>query len=195
MAPHTRPRPTAIDQLPEECEAIVAWAAQEIANTPRSETEIYSEFKQKLSSLKIELGLEFRIPARSSFNRHNVRLAKLAARQRRAQMIANSVIVNSDGQDADKLTQASVRMLRTLIVEMMEGAADGGFEPKEANQAAAALYRLSMAENVSTLRRQKLRAELEKKAEQAISAVVEAGKPVDPGMIIDVIRRAYTGEA
>lgn len=171
MAPHTRPRPTAIDQLPEECEGIVAWAAQELANTSRAQTDIYAEFREKLIALQGELGLGFDIPHYSSFTRHNMRLKALMDRQRRAQMIADAVVTSSDGQDADRLTQASTRMLKTLILEMMEGATDGGFSPKEAANASAALYRLSMAENVSTLRRQKLQAEFTRKAESAIESV------------------------
>ena len=158
MAPHTRPRPTAIDQLPEECEAVVAWAAQELANTERSQTEIYGEFVGRLEAIKREHRgeLEFKIPSFSMFNRHALRLAKLTARMNRAQMIANAVVDQTDGESADTLTQAATRMLKTLIVEMMENASDDGFTPKEATAAAAALYRLSMAENVSSARREKL---------------------------------------
>lgn len=156
MAPHTRPRPTAIDQLPEECEAIVAWAAQELANTPRTQTEIYADFRNKLIALQGELGIGFDIPHFSSFNRHAIRLAKLTARMNRAQAVADAVVDRTDGESADTLTQAATRMLKTLIVEMMENVGDEGFTPKEATAAAAALYRLSMAENVSSVRREKL---------------------------------------
>lgn len=195
MAPHTRPRPSAIDELPQECEAIVAWAAQELASTGRSQTDIYAEFSKKLIALQGELGLGFSIPHFSSFNRHALRLAKVTQRLRRSQMIAEAVVARTDGQDADNLTQASTRLLKTIIFEMMENAEENGFVPKEANQAAAALYRLSMAENISTLRRQKLRVELETKAEQAINAATEAGKPIDAETILQVIRKAYSGEA
>nr|WP_298095907.1 DUF3486 family protein [uncultured Shinella sp.] len=174
MAPHLRPRPSAIDQLPEECEAIVAWAAQELANTPRSQTEIYAEFRDKLMALQGELGLGFDIPHFSSFNRHALRLAKVTARLQRSQMIADAVVARTDGEDADKLTQASTRLLKTIIFEMMENAADDGFVPKEAHQAAAALYRLTMAENISTQRRQKLQAEIEAQTKEAVISVAKA---------------------
>lgn len=157
MAPHTRPRPTAVDQLPEECEAIVAWAAQELANTGRAQTDIYADFRKKLIALQGELGLGFDIPHYSSFTRHNMRLKALMDRQRRAQMIADAVVTSTDGEDEDRLTRAAARMLRTLIVEMMEGAADGGFKPKEAASAAAALRHLAAAENVSTARLEKIK--------------------------------------
>jgi len=149
----------------------VAWAAQELANTSRPQTAIYAEFRHKLIALQGELGLGFDIPHYSSFTRHNMRLKALMDRQRRAQMIADAVVTRSDGQDEDRQTRAAVRMLRTLIVEMMEGASDGGFKPKEAASAAQALRHLAAAENVSTARRQKLQAEFTQKAESAIESV------------------------
>lgn len=180
MAPHTRPRPSSIDLLPEECEGIVAWAAQELAGTGRTQTDIYAEFRHKLIALQGELGVDFDIPAFSSFNRHNVRLAKTMQRQRRAQMIADAVVARTDGEDADNLTQASTRMLKTLILEMMEGAGEDGFTPKEAMAAAQALYRLSAAETVSTARRQKIEAEMARKAVKAVEAVsAELGLSAD----------------
>lgn len=193
MAPHTRPRPTAIDQLPEECEAIVAWAAQELANTPRTQTDIYAEFRNKLIALQGELGIGFEIPHFSSFNRHAIRLAKLTARMNRAQMVANAVVDQTDGESADTLTQAATRMLKTLIVEMMENASDEGFTPKEATAAAAALYRLSMAENVSSERRRKIGREITDAAGKAIdTAVAGSGSgPINKEAVLKLIRKAY----
>ncbi|ANH04614.1 phage protein Gp27 family protein [Shinella sp. HZN7] len=194
MAPHTRPRPTAVDQLPDECEGIVAWAAQELAKTGRAQTDIYAEFRTKLIALQGELGIGFDIPHYSSFTRHNMRLKALMDRQRRAQMIADAVITSSDGQDADRLTQASTRMLKTLIVEMMENAADGGFKPKEAANAAVAVRHLAAAEIASTNRRQKLQAEQQaKRIEAEMKAKAEAALDLlenEPGVSKAAIRRA-----
>ena len=199
MAPHSRPRPSSIDLLPEECEGIVAWAAQELANSPRSQTDIYAEFRKKLIAVQGELGIGFDIPHFRSFSRHSVRLAKLTARMRRSQMIADAVVSRTDGDDADNLTQASTRMLKTLIVEMMENAGEDGFTPKEATAAAAALYRLQQAENLSTARRQAIRKELDANLEKAVGEVADAaeksGKVVDGEAILAAIRRAYSGDA
>jgi hypothetical protein len=176
MAPHTRPRPSSIDQLPEECEGIVAWAAQELANTPRSQTDIYAEFVLKLQQLQAEHRgeIEFAIPAFSSFNRHALRLAKLMARQRRAQQIADAVNKDSAGESADSLTQAATRMIKVLIIEMAENATDKNFTPKEALAAAGAVRQLIQAEGLSTTRRQKLQAELAAKTAEAVKTVAKA---------------------
>lgn len=191
MAPHIRPRPTAIDQLPDECEGIIAWAVQELANTGRTQKEVYEEFSSKLSELQKETGLDFQIPHYVSFTRHNIRLAKLSQRMRRSQMIAEAVIARTDGQDEDNLMRAASRMLKTLIVEMMENAAENGFKPKEAASAAMALNQLVRAENLSTARRQKLEKELTKAVGDATDAVEKAGHKVDGIEILRIIREAY----
>lgn len=173
MAPHIRPRPSSIDLLPDECEGIIAWAVQELANTGRSQKEIYEEFSTKLRELQVEMGIDFQIPHYVSFTRHNVRLAKLTQRMRRSQMVADAVIARTDGEDADNLMQAASRMLKTLIVEMMENAGDDGFKPKEAASAAMALNQLARAENMSTARRQKLEEELADKTKEAVQTVAK----------------------
>ncbi len=194
MAPHTRPRPSSIDLLPEECEGIVAWAVQELANTPRSQTDVYAEFRTRLIALQGELGLDFDIPHFSSFNRHNLRLAKLTQKMQRSQAIANAVVARTDGADADNLTQASTRMLKTLMVEVMEGAADAGMSFKEAKDAATALRQLALAETASTGRRQKLEAEERaRQVEAEMKAKAEAALDMlesEPGVSKAAIKRA-----
>lgn len=194
MAPHTRPRPSSIDQLPEECEGIVAWAVQELANTPRSQTDVYAEFRNKLIALQGELGLAFDIPHFSSFNRHNLRLAKLTQKMQRSQAIANAVVASTNGADADKLTQASTRMLKTLLVEVMENAADDGMSFKEAREAATALRQLALAETASTGQRLKLEAEEKlRKVEAEMKNNAEKALDVlsaEPGVSKEAIARA-----
>lgn len=194
MAPHIRPRPSSIDLLPEECEGIVAWAFQELANSKRSQTEVYAEFRNKLIALQGELGLGFDIPHYSSFNRHNLRLGKLTQRMQRTQAIANAVVANSNGVDADKLTQASTRMLKTLLVEVMENAADDGMSFKEAKEAATALRQIALAETASTGQRMKLEAaEKLKQAEDAMKANAEKALDTlsnEPGISKEAIARA-----
>lgn len=192
MAPHLRPRPNSLDELPEECEGVVAWAAQELANTGRKQTDIYAEFKRKLIAIQGELGLAFDIPHFSSFNRFNARMAKLAARQRRVMAIAHAVNTSTDGSDADTLNRATVRMLRTLIAETMENAGDEGLSLKEANNGAAAIYRLAQAENISSSNRQKLQAE-KKKIEDEIKAKADKALDIlsnEPGISAEAIARA-----
>lgn len=174
MAPHSRPRPSLIDLLPEECEGVVSWAAQELANTARSQTDIYKEFCSRLEEIKDELRLNFQIPHYVSFTRHNLKLAKITKQMRQAQLMAEAVNDRTDGQDADALTQSVSRMLKTMMVEMMTNAMEKGFVPKEAAAVGMALERIAKAENISTARRQKLQEELASKTKKAVQTVAKA---------------------
>ncbi len=175
MATHTRPRPSSIDQLPEECEAVVAWAAQELARSDRTQTDIYGEFRTKLIAIQGELGLGFDIPAFSSFNRHAVKLSALTTRLKRSRAMAAAIVDRTDGEDADNVTKAATLTLKTLILEMLESGGEAGWAPKQANEMSAAMKNLQMAENLSTARRQKINAEFEKKAEEVIDTVGKEG--------------------
>lgn len=194
MGTHLRPRPSAIDLLPEECEGIVAWAFQELANTRRSQVEIYAEFKQQLIALQGELGLGFDIPHFSSFNRHSMRLGRLSRKRVRAQEIAHAVASQTSDTDADEMTQATTLMLKTLLMEVIEGSLDKGVSFKEAKDAATAVRQLSLAETTSTSGRQKLQAE--KKAKQVEADMkANAEKALDtlsrePGISKEAIARA-----
>lgn len=107
-------------------------------------------------------------------------------------MIAEAVVSHTNGEDADNLMQASTRMLKTLILEMMENAGDEGFNPKEATNAASALYRLAQAEGLSSSRRAKLEqearrieADLKAKTEKALDILSN-----EPGITKEAIARA-----
>lgn len=194
MGTHSRPRPSAIDLLPEECEGVVAWAAQELANTSRPQTEIYRDFSARLEEIKAQTGLQFATPHYSSFTRHNLNLTRMLSRQKTADRMAAAVIDKTDEATADQLTRASTRMLKTMIVEMMIQAEEGGLPPKELKNAAAAIHQISQAELASTNRRQRLEEEKNralKIAEAAADAMVEAGKPVDKETVLEMIREAY----
>jgi hypothetical protein len=176
MAKHSRPRPSAIDLLPEECEAIVAWAAQELRKPSRSQTEIYAEFRQKLIALQGELGLGFDIPSFSSFNRYSAQRSELMRRHERAMMLSEHVMQENDGRTDDALTVTAALTLKTLILEMLIAGGEDGFSPKEALAMAGALRSLQIAENLSTVRQQKKSEKHKTEMEKAINVIAkEAG--------------------
>ncbi|MDL2401266.1 DUF3486 family protein [Rhizobium mayense] len=185
MAPHMRPRPSAIDQLPEECDAIVAWAAQELAQSGRTQTDIYAEFRTKLIALQGELGLGFDIPAFSSFNRHALKIGRLNARLKRSRVMAEAIVDQTAGGTDDNVTMAATLTLKTLILEMLENGGEDGFAPKEAKAMADAMRSLQLAENMSTTRRLKLEAEFAKKTETVLETLAK-----EPGISKESIARA-----
>ena len=77
-----RGRLSSFDLLPTEAEHIVSWAALELCDREKTQTDIYAEFVGKCEALMKEHRgeLEFRIPAFSSFNRFSIRQARLSRR-------------------------------------------------------------------------------------------------------------------
>lgn len=187
----SRGRLSSIDALPAECEDVVAWAARELAERSRTQTDIYAEFRTKLIALQGEQGLAFDIPAFSSFNRHSTRLSALNARLARGKALAKAIAERNDGESADDLTKAATLTIKVLILEMLEAKDEGGFDPKGAKAMADAVRSLAMAENVSSARRLKIEAELAAKSDQVIETVAaEAGLSRER---IDQLKRDFLG--
>lgn len=186
-----RGRLSSIDLLPDECDPIISWAAQEFAARKRSLVEIYGEFKEKLIALQGEIGLAFDIPAFSSFHRHSVRQADMARRLEQTREIASTISERLDASDSDDLTLIVAEAIKALIFELLQDAGEGGMSPKEAMELARALQSALAAQNVSTLRRQKVQAEFEAKTEKVLEKVAkEAGLSA---AAVSQLRRDFLG--
>lgn len=186
-----RGRLSSIDMLPEECEPAISWAAHELAARKRSLTDIYQEFKEKLIAVQGELGLAFDIPAFASFHRHSVRQSAMTRRLEQTREIASTISDRFDAEASDDLTLIAAEAIKTLVFELLTNAGEAGFSPKEAAELARALQSTLAAQNVSTLRRQKVEAEFQNKAEEVIEKVAqEKGLSSE---IIDQMRREFLG--
>lgn len=189
-----RGRLTAIDQLPEECEPIVSWAAQELADRTRTQVEIYGEFKQKLIALQGEQGVDFDIPSFSAFNRYSVRLAMISRRLEQTREIAATLSERMDAAGSDDLTLIAAEALKTLIFEILQSSGEAGISPKGAMELANALRAASAAQVSSSNRRAKLEADaklkqieadMKAKAEKALDTLSQ-----EPGISKAAIARA-----
>lgn len=189
-----RGRLTAIDQLPDECEPIVSWAAQELADRTRTQVEIYGEFRQKLIAIQGEQGIDFDIPSFSAFNRYSVRLAMVSRRLEQTREIAATLSERMDAAGSDDLTLIAAEAIKTLIFEVLQDAGEGGISPKGAMELANALRAASAAQISSSNRRLKLEAEqrarqveadMKAKAEKALDVLSN-----EPGVSKEAIARA-----
>jgi hypothetical protein len=194
MAAKGRGRLTAIDLLPEECEPVIAWAAQELADRSRTQLEIYGEFKEKLIALQGELGLGFDIPSFSAFNRHAIRLSQMTRRLEQTREIAATISERMDAAGSDDLTLIAAEAIKTLIFELLQAGGDAGISPKGAMELANALRAASAAQASSSSRRLKLEAEekarrievdMKDKAERALDVLSN-----EPGISKEAIARA-----
>lgn len=170
-----RGRLTGLELLPEECDSIIAWAAEELHARKRPETEIYREFYTKLEELQREYHgeLEFTIPSRSAFNRYSTKLATMTRRLEETREIAGSIASRFDAQASDDLTLIAAEAIKTLVFELITSTGEAGVDPKGAMQLATALRSAAQAQGVSTARRQQLDKEFGEKVTEAVQTVAK----------------------
>ncbi len=171
-----RSRLTGIDLLPEECQPIVAWAASELQNRDRTQTEIYEEFVGKLQALDREYRgeLEIKVPSFSAFNRYSIKLATMTRRLDETREIATAIAGKFDAQASDDLTLIAAEAIKTLIFELLTSKGESGIDPKGTMALANALRAAAQAQTVSTARRQKVEADFAEKAEKAVNSVTKS---------------------
>ncbi len=171
-----RGRLTAIDQLPEECSPIVAWAADALQDRDRTQTDIYSEFVAKLEGLQREHRgeLEFVIPSFSAFNRYSIKLATMTRRLDETREIATAIAGKFDAEASDNLTLIAAEAIKTLVFELLTNTGEAGLDPKGAMSLAAALHKATQAQTVSSDRRKKIEAEFKQQTEEAVAKVAKS---------------------
>ncbi|TCT39612.1 DUF3486 family protein [Martelella mediterranea] len=191
MATRGRGRLSKIDLLPEECDDVVAWAAQEMADRDRPLTEIYPEFRDKLIAVQGEYGVAFDIPSFSAFHRHSVKLAQMTRRLEQTREMAAIISERMDAEASDDLTLIAAEAIKTLIFELLQSSGESGLSTKGAQELANALRAATAAQSVSTTRRQKVEAAFEAKTEEVIEKVSqEAGLSSET---IAQLRRDFLG--
>ena len=170
-----RGRLSSFDTLPTEADAIVAWAAGELADRDKTQTEIYAEFVAKCQALMAEHRgeLEFRIPAFSSFNRYSIRQARLSRRLDQTREIVAVLAEKHDAKASDDLTIIAGEMIKSVVLHMLGDAADG-IAPKQLKELADAFRSAQAAQNLSSTRKAKETAQLQEKLGDAVDAVAKA---------------------
>ena len=175
MSMKGRGRLSGIELLPEACAEAVAWAASELQNRERTQTDIYEEFVGKLEALDREHRgeLEFTIPSFSAFNRYSIRLATLTQRLTQTREIATAIANKFDAAASDDLTLIASEAIKTLVFELVTNGGEAGFDPKGAKALADALFSATRAQGVSTSRRQKVEAEFKENVKATLKTVGE----------------------
>jgi hypothetical protein len=171
-----RGRLTTIEMLPEPCAPVVAWAAEQLQDRDRTQTEIYEEFIAKLQALDKEYRgeLDIKYPSFSAFNRFSLKLATMTRRLDETREIATAIAGKFDAQASDDLTLIAAEAIKTLIFELLTSAGESGIDPKGAMALANALRAAAQAQTVSTARRQKVEADFADKAAKAVNSVTKS---------------------
>jgi hypothetical protein len=170
-----RGRLSSFQTMPKQADGIVAWAAKELSNLDRPQTEIYVEFVEKCESLMAEHRgeLEFTIPAFSSFNRYSIRLARMSKRLSETSEIVAVLADKFDAKSSDDLTVLTGETIKALVFQMLGDASDS-MKASDAMMLASAFKQAAQAQHISSDRRRKLEAEFAKKVETAVDTVAKA---------------------
>lgn len=170
-----RGRLSSFDLLPTEAEGIIAWAASELADREKTQTDIYGEFVAKCQALMAEHRgeLEFAIPAFSSFNRYSIRQARLSKRLTETREIVAVLAQKHDAKASDDLTIIAGEMIKSVVLHMLGDGADG-VAPKELKALADAFRAAQIAQNLSSDRRSKEDAKLAARVTEAVDTVAKA---------------------
>ncbi|MBN2631563.1 MAG: DUF3486 family protein [Rhodobacteraceae bacterium] len=170
-----RGRLSSFDLLPTEADHIVAWAASELSDREKTQTDIYAEFVGKCEALMKEHRgeLEFKIPAFSSFNRFSIRQARLSRRLDDTRAIVATLAEKHDAKASDDLTIIAGEMIKSVVLHMLGDGADG-VAPKELKALADGLRAAQLAQNMSADRKVKIEADLKARMSQAVEAVAKA---------------------
>lgn len=194
MAARGRGRLTAIDMLPEACSETIAWAAAELSARKRTQLDIYAEFVSRLETVERENRgeVEFKIPSFSAFNRHSLRLAAMTRRLEETRQITEGLVERFDATTSDNITIMAAEAIKTLVYELLDGAGEAGFAPKDAVSLAKALHAAVTAQNVSSERRARIEREFKGKVDAAIE---KAGKAAgqDGAEVLKKIREDIYG--
>ena len=174
MAPG-RGRLSSFELLPKQADHIVAWAASELADRDKSQTDIYREFVVKCQALMAEHRgeLEFVIPAFSSFNRYSMRQARLSRRLDQTREIVAVLAEKHSAKASDDLTVVAGEMIKSTVLHMLGDGADG-LAPKELKELADAFRSAQAAQNLSSTRKAKETAALQERLGEAVTTVAKA---------------------
>jgi hypothetical protein len=167
-----RGRLSSIDLLPPECDALISWAAVELADRSKTQTDIYAEFVTQCEALMKEHRgeIDFVIPSFSAFNRYSIRLARLTRRLDQTREIVSHLAEKFDAKDSDDLTIMTAETIKSLVLHML-AEADDALDPKDAMHLASA-FRLSVqAQSISTDRRRKVEADFAARVTEAVDTV------------------------
>ncbi len=171
-----RGRLSSIELLPPEADGLISWAAQELSDRDKTQTDIYAEFVAKCEALMAEHRgeIDFDIPSFSSFNRYSIRLARLTRRLDQTRQIVTALAEKFDAKESDDLTIMTAETIKALVLHMLGNAGDEGMEPKDAMHLASAFRSAAQAQSISTDRRRKVEKDFESRVGDAVETVARA---------------------
>lgn len=170
-----RGRLSSIELLGEDYDDILTWAAGELRDRSKLQTDILGELNRQLQARAEGIGdTDFKPISRSAFSRYSVRLAGIARRLEHTREISRVLTERLQPGDTDTVTIALAEAIKTTVFEAIGEAGDAGLGMMDLNFAASALKSAVAAQKTSAENRQKIEAEIARKADEATRAAAAA---------------------
>ncbi len=161
-----RGRLSSIDMLPEEAEADILWALEQLRLREMPANAILDEFNGRLADRGIGK------VSKSAFSRWSMRKAMQLRRLDEVRAITSDVVAGLGTDGADEVTVACAEMLKAAIYESLEGTLD----PKGIMALSRALNSAVAAQKTSAEHRRKLEEKVATQVEQAADRAADAGR-------------------
>ena len=179
-----RGRLSSIDLLPEDAEAEIIWALEQLRERTMPQVAILDEFNGRLADRGIAK------VSKSAFSRWSLRKAMQFRRLDDVRAITADIVAGIGTEGAEEVTIATAEMLKAAVFEQLEGTQDA----KSLQALARALNAAVQAQRASADHRKKLEdresAKVTEKVDQAVEAAREAGLGAD---VVAQIRRDVLG--
>lgn len=161
---------SSLDQLPEEADADLAWAIEQLRDRTMPQTAIVGEFNKRLADRGIA-GV-----SKSAFSRWAVRKSIQFRKLDEVRHITSEIVADLGTDGADQVTVAVAEMIKVAIYENLE---KGEVDSKSVMEMARALTSVVSAQKASNELRKKLEeraaAQIEQAAEKVETIAIEAG--------------------
>jgi len=162
-----RGRLSSIDLLPDEAQPDIVWAGEELRKRDRLQKDILAEFNARLADRGIgpvSVG---------AFSRYSTQLSVTTRRIEETHRIVKALGARLDAASSDDLTMMVAELGKTLVFELLQGAGESGYTPKDAKELAMAARSFAQAQRASTDRIVALEKEMEGKVEAVTTAMAK----------------------
>lgn len=177
---------SSIDMLPDEAEAAIVWANDQLRERKLPSAVIHAEFNERLA----DLGLG---PiSKSAFGRYAVRKAIQFRRLDEIQKMGSELVRTMDAKAPDEVTVAVAELVKVTAFEILE---DGEVSTAGLMQISRALQSAVAAQKISAEYRERLEKEVQDRLAEAAKEAGEIGKKkgVSPEALA-AINRALMGQ-
>lgn len=177
---------SSIDMLPDEAEAAIVWANDQLRDRKLPTAVIHAEFNEKLAD--VGLGPI----SKSAFGRYAVRKAIQFRRLDEIQRMGGELARTMDAKAPDEVTVAVAEMVKVVAFEILE---EGEVSTAGLMQISRALQSAVAAQKASAEYRERLQKEVQERLAEAAKEAGEIGKKkgVSPEALA-AINRALMGQ-